>query len=69
MASGDSPCQLISKKDSSFQYFYMQAQDRRDEASPVFDNLDVDLFVKVLANTAFSELNCAQLSNLINLLP
>ncbi|KIK04704.1 hypothetical protein K443DRAFT_675718 [Laccaria amethystina LaAM-08-1] len=32
----------------------MQAEDRRNEASPVFDNLDVDLFVKVLANTAFS---------------
>jgi hypothetical protein len=46
----------------------MQAEDRRNEASPVFDNLDVDLFVKVLANTAFSELNHVQLSNLINLL-
>jgi len=46
----------------------MQAEDRRDEASPVFDNLDVDLFVKVLANTAFSELNCVWLSNVINFL-
>ena len=25
------------------------------EGSPIFDNLDIDLFVKVLAHTAFSE--------------
>ena len=28
---------------------------RGEDGLPIFDNLDVDLFVKVLANTAFSE--------------
>ena len=33
----------------------MMERRRGEDGSPVFDNLDVDLFVKVLANTAFSE--------------
>ena len=28
---------------------------RGEDGSPIFDNLDIDLFIKVLANTAFSE--------------
>lgn len=28
---------------------------RGEDGSPIFDSLDIDLFVKVLANTVFSE--------------
>ena len=32
----------------------MESHRRGEDCSPIFDNLDIDLFVKVLANTAFS---------------
>ena len=33
----------------------MEPHRRGEDGSPIFDSLDIDLFVKVLANTAFSE--------------
>ena len=35
--------------------FYGMEPHRGEDGSPIFDSLDVDLFVKVLANTAFSK--------------
>jgi hypothetical protein len=32
----------------------MEPGPRSQEGSPIFDNFDVDLLIKVLANTAFS---------------
>jgi len=39
----------------------MESHRRGEDGSPIFDSLDIDLFVKVLANTAFSE-NCLPIS-------
>ena len=33
----------------------MEPHHRGEDGSPIFDNLDIDLFVKVFANTVFSE--------------
>ena len=40
---------------SRWQHYMMEPHRRGEDGSPIFDNLDIDLFVKVLANTAFSE--------------
>ena len=34
----------------------MESSQRREEGTLIFDSLDIDLVVKVLANTAFSEI-------------
>jgi hypothetical protein len=34
----------------------MDAQEQPHDSSPIFDNFDIDLVIKVLANTAFSKL-------------
>ena len=46
--------QLICQRGGAFLYG-MEPHRRGEDGSPIFDNLDIDLFVKVLANTAFSE--------------
>jgi hypothetical protein len=43
---------LISREAAPF---YGMEPHHGEDGSPIFDSLDVDLFVKVLANTAFSE--------------
>ena len=39
---------------------------RGEYSSPIFDSLDIDLFVKVLANTAFSEYDLPISSAVVN---
>ena len=36
-------------------FLYGMEPHRGEDGSPIFDSLDIDLFIKVLANTAFSE--------------
>lgn len=50
------PHLLICQRGGAF--LYGMEPRRGEDGSPIFDNLDIDLFVKVLANTVFSKSYC-----------